>query len=112
MANFKGHTLPAPAERDLALTLQTRIRQVPREDIPEIVGRLVGMLVSAAMHRPEKPEPEQDRLLDVNEAASLLAITPKQLKRRSSKYTFTRKISRKMIKYSELGIARYLRRLK
>jgi hypothetical protein len=112
MTNFKGHALPSRPERDIAITLQRRIREVPREDIPEIVGRLVGMLVSAAMYRPEKPEPEQDRLLDVNEAASLLGMTPKQLKRRSSRYTFTRKISHKMIKYSEQGISRYLRRLK
>jgi predicted DNA-binding transcriptional regulator AlpA len=93
--------------------MQKSIRDIPREDMPEIIGRLVGMLVSAVMYQPAPAGVlAQDRLLDVNEAAKLLGMKPASLRRRHAEFPFTRRISKKTIKFSSAGIARWQRRLR
>ena len=52
---------------------------------------------------------EPDRMLDVNEAAKLLGMTPAQLKRRRG-LPFAKSLGRRTVRYSLHGIQRYLRR--
>ena len=106
---FKNVTPPPRAQRNIALVMQKSIREVPREDIPGLVGRLVAMLVTAAMYRSAEPA-KADRLLTAEEAAPLLGLSVDQLKRRARTLPFTKKTGRKTLRFSEQGIARYQRR--
>ena len=57
------------------------------------------------------PDPEtthQERLLTPQEAASLLGVTVGWLYRHSSQFTFTRKLSRKVLRFHEAGLRRYI----
>ncbi len=49
-----------------------------------------------------------DRLLDAPEAARLLCVTTDWLYRNAKKLPFSRKLGRKMLRFSSQGIQRYL----
>ena len=50
----------------------------------------------------------EDHLLDVEAAAKLLSVSPEWLYHNSRKLSFTRKLGRKMLRFSYLGIQKYL----
>src|ERR1044072_8620720 len=50
---------------------------------------------------------EEDRLLTVDEAASRLGVTRQWLYRHSKELPFTRKLSRKALRFSESGMQRW-----
>ena len=52
--------------------------------------------------------PDGDRLLDAREAAALLAVSPDWLYRHGKKLPFTRKLGPKMLRFSPMGIQKYL----
>lgn len=56
------------------------------------------------------PTPEPDILLDPIEAAARLGVTVQWLYRNAHKFTFTRKLSRKCLRFSEKGLADYIER--
>ena len=49
-----------------------------------------------------------DRLIDASEAAKLLSVTEDWLYRHGKKLPFTRKLGHKMLRFSYVGIQRYL----
>jgi predicted DNA-binding transcriptional regulator AlpA len=53
-------------------------------------------------------ETEGDRLLDADEAAKLLAVSADWLYRNAKKLPFTRKLGPKMLRFSALGIQKYI----
>ena len=55
---------------------------------------------------PEPPAP--DRLLTPKEASSLLGVTVRWLYRHAGKFTFTRKLSRKVLRFHEAGLRRFI----
>jgi predicted DNA-binding transcriptional regulator AlpA len=89
--------------------------EIPADQLPELVGDLAraqAALLTAASHAPavaqrEVERPNEDRMLDVNEAAALLRVTPRWLYRHGD-LPFTRRISRKVVRYSRAGIQRWL----
>jgi hypothetical protein len=55
--------------------------------------------------------PVEDRLLDVAEAAKILCTSPDYLYRHWEKYPFAEKLSPKQLRFSYVGIMKYLARL-
>ena len=51
---------------------------------------------------------QQDRLLDAEEAARLLSVSEDWLYRHAKKLPFTRKLGPKMLRFSSIGIQKYL----
>jgi predicted DNA-binding transcriptional regulator AlpA len=56
------------------------------------------------------PADAVDRLLDVNEAAARLHMSPEWLYRHARKLPFTVRLGRKALRFSDAGITRYLQR--
>ena len=50
----------------------------------------------------------QDRLLTPEETAALLGVTVRWLYRHSGEFTFTRKLSRKALRFQESGVRRFI----
>jgi predicted DNA-binding transcriptional regulator AlpA len=60
--------------------------------------------------RPDIGSPRADRLLTPEEAATLLGVTVRWLYRHAAQFTFTRKLSRKVLRFHEAGLRRYIER--
>jgi predicted DNA-binding transcriptional regulator AlpA len=95
----------------------TRLPHVPPGRIATLIGlvrlfeaRLVRseLQLSEPPRSSVSPEEPSDRLLTPQEAARMLGVTVPWLHRRSRKLPFARKLSHKVIRYSEAGIRRYL----
>jgi hypothetical protein len=87
---------------------------IPDNEIPEILARIVGLQVAltARLMRLKEPlgdksEVACDKMLNVDEAAGLLNVTPKWLYRHSSRLPFARKLSRRVLRFSEKGLLRW-----
>jgi predicted DNA-binding transcriptional regulator AlpA len=52
--------------------------------------------------------PARDRMLDVNVAAAALGVTSRWLYRHHRQMPFTRRLSAKVLRFSEAGIAKWL----
>ena len=101
---------------DSLLADPSRATQVPREEavalLVELATLQVALLTAASrpstvVHR-EAERPEQDRMLDVGEAAGMLGVTKRWVYRHGKQLPFTRPISRKIVRYSKVGIQRWL----
>lgn len=53
-------------------------------------------------------EPDSEQLLDVNEAAAILAVTPRWLYDHSDQLPFTRKLAPRTLRFSERELYRWL----
>lgn len=90
--------------------------EVPEEAIPEalgVLGRLQGELLARLVARSNADPPpaapaENGRLLTVQEAASLLGVTPDWLYRHADRLPFTKRLSRKALRFSEGGLRRWI----
>lgn len=74
------------------LLFEQLVRRVIREEIENLRGDLNN----------------QDKLLDADEAASLLCVSSHWLYRHASKLPFTRKLGPKLLRFSLIGIQKYL----
>lgn len=65
-----------------------------------------------AVQASDSPHAEgsDDRLLTADEAAALLGLTPAQVKRRASGYSFTRKLGHRTLRFSEAALRRWIER--
>ena len=68
------------------------LRRIIREEIGSLKSELNG----------------QDQLVDAEEAARLLCVSADWLYRHAKKLPFTRKLGPKMLRFSSLGIQKYL----
>jgi predicted DNA-binding transcriptional regulator AlpA len=88
--------------------------------VPEVIPRLLGVLRTVEVSllakltkeslkvAPSQLPPQEDRLLTPQQAAELLGVSVRWLYGRSNKLPFSRRLSRKMLRFSEPGIRRYL----
>jgi predicted DNA-binding transcriptional regulator AlpA len=74
-------------------TLEHLLRRVVREEIQSL--------------RADKDE-QNDKLLDADEAAVLLSVSPDWLYRHARKLPFTRKLGPKMLRFDRQGILKWL----
>jgi predicted DNA-binding transcriptional regulator AlpA len=52
--------------------------------------------------------PKEEKLLDTKQAAAMLSTSPDWIYRNSKKLPFTRKLAPKMVRFSYMGIVKYL----
>lgn len=124
------HRLPPPSPspkqpdpdptRPLSLveivTTPQRILELPLEVIPPLLCQLSGiqnalttrLLDSAPTINRQQDNPAQDRLLTSDQAATLLGVTIKWLYRHAKHLPFTRHLSRKALRFSEVGLTRWI----
>ena len=104
--------------------LEVILKRAEDAELPDLAGELARAQALVALrlqrqnggllHRGEDPEsrrgenPQQDRLLTVDEAADVLGVKTGWLYRHADRLPFTRKLSPKMLRFSELGLRRYL----
>jgi hypothetical protein len=69
-----------------------------------IAARLAA---AAASNRAALTSVEPDRLLTVEAAAGILSVTPRWLYRHAKGLPFTRRLSRKALRFSETGLRRW-----
>lgn len=88
---------PDKASPLLSEPLRAELKELLREVLRE---------EQAAFHG--KAGSNRDVLLSPNEAAELLGVTPRWLYRHYKQLPFSRKISRKVLRFSEAGLHRWL----
>ncbi len=80
--------------------------------VAELARAQAALLVATSRHHNAPPRvaerPNEDRMLDVDEAAELLGVKPAWVYRHARKLPFTRRISAKVIRFSRQGILRWL----
>ena len=82
-----------PDPSTLIVTLTTgQVRELIREEINRALNHSV----------------QDERLIDAEEAAKLLSLSPDWLYRNSKKLPFTRKLGPKMLRFSYQGIVKWL----
>jgi len=89
------------------------LEQIPRESIPSLmlqVATLQNALAARLLESPEKAEmdsPEPDTLLTAEQAAPRLNVTPHWLYRHWKQLPFARRLSRKTLRFSEIGLRKW-----
>lgn len=102
----------------LAQLLQdpARVREIPPEQARALLIPISVLVVVLATRAAEAPmdgqgpawaPAEPDRLLPPGEAACLLGVTPRWLYRHAKHLPFTRRLSRKCLRFSEAGLRRW-----
>ena len=76
--------------------------------LTDLLAEIIKPLVIDAVREAMDYRTEKDRLLDVEEAAELLSVSPEWLYRNSKKLPFTRKLGHKLLRFSSQGIQKYL----
>src|SRR3990172_1692446 len=89
-----------------------RVAEIPRQAIPYVLGQveqLRAALWMRMLHGEESREnrhesqSQGDRLLPAAEAAILLGVSIKWLYRHSKRLPFARQLSRRVLRFSEVG---------
>lgn len=95
--------------------LEEEIRKSPVETLPTILGelervkaRLWTRLLAPTAAKDGRPLPPGDRLLTPEEAALEMNTTVKWLYRHSKRLPFARKLSRKRLRFSEIGLRKWI----
>jgi excisionase family DNA binding protein len=76
--------------------------------IGEALFRMIREAVRLELQCLQTESKDEDRLVSVEEAAELLGVSRDWLYRRASKLPFTRKLGPKMLRFSSIGIQKYL----
>ncbi len=72
------------------------------------VRQLKQIMADALATTTKQNENGEERLLDANEAAAVLGLSPDWLYRDAKKLPFTRKLGPKMLRFSHQGILKWL----
>ena len=92
------------------------VGKVPLEQIPGLLVKIAGLqavllarLISGSPTSNGGPTAtEPDRFMTAEQVAPVLGVTPRWLYRHAGKLPFTRRLSRKALRFSEAGLRRYL----
>ena len=88
------------------------LAKIPREDIPALlleISAVQGRLAAKLLEPSEQTNSGNvDKLLDITEAATKLAVTEDWLYRKGSKLPFVVRMGRN-VRFSEKGIEKYIR---
>jgi predicted DNA-binding transcriptional regulator AlpA len=93
-----------------------RITEIPAAAVPVLLAKLASvqslltsrLLLDSTTRSVEPAVTDNERLLTAKEAAPILGVTPHWLYRHAKKLPFTRRLSRKVLRFSESGIRRYM----
>ncbi len=101
-----------PTLEDL-LETPAKVAELSSEELPVLLAQVAALqsnLAARLLKHPARPtdplkiESTPDRWLNANEAAPLLGVTPRWLYRHWKQLPFARKLSRKVLQFSENGI--------
>lgn len=90
-----------------------RIAGIPEEQIPAVIAQLAAVqsqLAARLLTNPSRrvAEPiEKDTLLTADQAAPLLGVTPHWLYRHWKQLPFARRLSRRTLRFSEIGLRKW-----
>jgi hypothetical protein len=85
------------------------VRELPVEQLPRLLGDLEEVRVTALARLTDPaPAPQQDQLIDVEQAATRLGLSADYLYRHSREFPFTRRMGKRLL-FSTLGLEKYLR---
>jgi hypothetical protein len=70
-----------------------------------LVARLLALQVEAAERQDQQHR--DDKLLTAAETAGILGVTPRWLYRHAQRLPFARRLSRKVLRFSEVGAHKY-----
>ena len=96
-----------------------RVSEVPAGELPGLLVRLGALLAALAARQAAsasngnkalqvEPTDNRDRNLTADEAAKMLGMKKNWLYRHSGELPFTRRLSRRAVRFSEKGIRRWL----
>ncbi|OGA02879.1 MAG: hypothetical protein A3I00_05835 [Betaproteobacteria bacterium RIFCSPLOWO2_02_FULL_64_12] len=89
-----------------AATLTAEVKGAVILQVAAVLTALSTPTVPTNGARPE-PAPTDDRLLTADEAAAILGVTPTWLYRHAKTLPYTRRLSRKVLRFSEAGLRRW-----
>jgi predicted DNA-binding transcriptional regulator AlpA len=102
-----GQTIALPA----GPAVSPDLANLPAEAVPGLLAQCAALLAAVgarlASPVPTVRPPASDRLLTAEEAAALLGVTPAWLIRRAKRLPFSRSLSRKIVRFSEVGLQRW-----
>ena len=95
--------------------LEHELEQTPSEDLPEVCGVLERIkshlwirMLNSKPKVGQAPVPVADKMLTAQEAALILGTKPNFLYKNSKSLPFARKLSRKCLRFSELGLRKWM----
>ena len=98
----------------LALPSPEQLRELPVEQLPEMIGQLetlkAQLWARLATTRTSAPGPETDTFVSVEEASTMLKMSPGWVYKNSRKLPFVRRVGPRTLRCSTAGIRRYLDR--
>jgi len=99
------------------LDLAKRVEEIPSADIPaalyalaSVQGGLAARLVVDDMGRQPEEQGQPDRLLTAKEVAPILAVAPRWIYRHHKTLPFTKRLPGKGLRFSEVGLQKYMSR--
>ena len=93
-----------------------RLAALPLEQIPSILARVAAiqsvltarlLAIPTGSATSEPKSATTDQLLTAEDAAVILRVTPRWLYRHANRLPFTRRLSRKCLRFSEAGLRRW-----
>jgi predicted DNA-binding transcriptional regulator AlpA len=76
--------------------------------LAEAFVAILKPIIEQAVKEAINGHKDEDRLLDAEEAAKLLSVSVVWLYRNAKRLPFTRKLGHKMLRFSSVGIQKYL----
>ena len=76
--------------------------------LAEAFGAMLTPIIEQAVKEAISGHKDEDRLLDAQETARILSVSVEWLYRNSKRLPFTRKLGHKMLRFSSVGIQKYL----
>jgi predicted DNA-binding transcriptional regulator AlpA len=74
----------------------------------EALSALLKPIVKEAVREAMNGRADEDCLLDAEQAAKILSVSVEWLYRNAKRLPFTRKLGHKMLRFSSVGIQKYL----
>jgi len=76
--------------------------------LAEVFGAILKPIIEQAVKEAINGHKDEDRLVDAAEAAKILSVSVEWLYRNAKRLPFTRKLGHKMLRFSSVGIQKYL----
>ena len=76
--------------------------------LAEAFGAILKPIIDQAVKEAINGHKDEDRLVDAEEAAKILSVSVEWIYRNAKRLPFTRKLGHKMLRFSSVGIQKYL----